>query len=130
MIPWLLFIPFFNLVDWKITHKGGKPNYKRYNITKAVFGIGCFFLVANFDSWSRFLISGLVMAIFELTSFWLIYPEIRNVWAKKPFLYYDTVELDSGGVDFFFAYHKKLYIPAKIAALVLCILSIIVIYNR
>lgn len=128
MIPWLIFIPFFNLVDYIVTHKGGKPNYKRYNITKAVFGVGCFFLVANFDSWQRFLISGLVMAIFELTSFWLIYPEIRNIWAKKPFLYYDTVELDSGGVDFFFAYHKKLYIPAKIMALVLFVLSGIVIY--
>lgn len=134
MIPWLLFIPFFNLVDYFVTRKGGKPNYKKYNATKAVFGIGCFFLVANFDSWQRFLISGLVMAIFELTSFWLIYELIRNLWSRQlkwsELLYFDQVEKDSGGVDLFFAKHPNLHTPAKLAALVLCILSIIVIYNR
>lgn len=129
MIPWLIFIPFFNLVDWKITHKGGKPNYKRYNLTKAVFGIGCFFLVANFDSWQRFLISGLVMAIFELTSFWLIYELIRNLWSRRPLtwrelLYFDFTENDSGFWDNFFAkYGWNFHAFCKLLALIICIIS-------
>jgi len=136
MIYWLLFIPTFNLVDWKITHKGGKPNYKRYNLTKTAFAIGCACFMMDFTNWSTILFSGIVVAIFELTSFWIIYELIRNLWSRRPLtwrelLYFDQVEHDSGGIDLFFSKHSwNFHAYCKLAALVLCVLSIIVIYQR
>lgn len=129
MIQWLLFILSFNFVDWKVTHKGRKPNYKIYNSVKFIVGLGIWALYGNFENWKTILFSGIVWAIFEVTSFWLIYPEVRNIWAKKPFLYFDTVEKDSGKVDLFFSSHQELHTVCKLIALFMALLSGILIYH-
>lgn len=129
MIYWLAFIPSFNLLDYFVTRNGRKPNYLKYNLVKTIVGLICFVFMGEFSSWSRFFISGVVVAIFELTSFWLGYEIIRNIWTKKHLLYFDQFELDSGGVDLFFAKNPDLHTPAKIAALVLCIFTAIIIYH-
>lgn len=129
MIYWLSFIPSFNLLDYFVTRKGGKPNYTIYNIIKTVVGLACFVFMGEFSSWTSFFVSGFTVAIFELSSFWLIYEIIRNIWTKQPLLYFDQSERDSGGVDRFFADNPDLHTPAKIAALVLCIFTAIIIYH-
>ena len=117
MIAYIIFILLFNVLDYFVTRFGKKPNYTKYNLLKATAGIAIAFIwMMDFTSWTSFFVSGVVAALFELTSFWLIYPEVRNLWAKKPFLYYDVAELDSGKTDLFFSKHPKLYIPAKILA--------------
>ena len=134
MIAWLLFIPFFNLVDYFVTHDGGKPNYTKYNATKAIVGLACAFLwMMDFSSVSRFFLSGFVAALFEVTSFWVLYELIRNLWSRdikswKDLLYFDQEERDSGFVDRFFAYHGwTVHAWAKLAALILAIFSGILI---
>jgi hypothetical protein len=128
MIYWIAFILLFNLVDYFVTRRGGKPNYTKYNTIKTIAALGCFALIGNFDSWGRFFISGIVIAIFEATSFWILYELVRNIWTKQPLLYFDQFERDSGGTDRFFADNPDLHTPAKIAALVLCIFTGIIIY--
>lgn len=135
MIIFLLFIPLFNFYDWKVTRSGGKPNYKKYNFIKTIAAVGCAFLMMDFSSLTRFFLSGVVVAIFELTSFWLVYELIRNLWSRRPLawrelLYYDFVEHDSGKIDLFFSKHSwNFHALCKAIALVLAILSGIVIYH-
>lgn len=130
MIYWLAFIPLFNLLDYFVTRNGRKPNYLKYNLVKTIVGILIFAFIGNFDSWSRFILSGITVSIFELTSFWIIYEVIRNIWTKQHLFYFDKFERDSGGVDRFFADNPDLHVPAKIAALVLCIFTGIIIYHN
>lgn len=137
----LIIVPAFNYYDYKTTHKGGKPNYLLYFIIKGILAIvhGIFLLVVNQDSktnYSDLTAWQLTMVwapylLFQVTSFWLIYEFIRNAWSHRSLFYYDHKEFDSGLVDRFSAWiGPDLHIVMKVLALVICILSVIVIYQR
>lgn len=137
----IIIIPSFNIYDYIVTHKGGKPNYLLYFTIRGMLAIihGIFMLMVNQDSktnysdltaweltvvWAPYL-------IFQVTSFWLIYEFIRNAWSHRSLFYYDHKEHDSGLLDRFSAWvGPNLHIVMKALALALCILSVIVIYQR
>ena len=142
IIFWLIvFIPAFNYYDYRVTRNGGKPEYKLYFIIRGFAAIihGGLMLIANQDSktdystlsawqltvvWAPYL-------LFQVTSFWVIYELIRNEWTSRQWDYYDHKEKDSGYIDRFFAWAgRPFHLFAKLCAVAVCILSIIVIYQR
>lgn len=138
LLTWLLFILGHNYVDYRITRNGGKPNYLIYFLARAMASIiWASFLVQPVpygpfwqESW-RLLVEWLPYLLFTTTSFWIVYEIVRNIWTKKPLLYFDYKERDSGWIDRLFSslgigYH----LTAKLLALAVCVLSVIVIYHR
>jgi len=68
--------------------------------------------------------------IFEITSYWLLFEIALNVLRKKPLLYYDHKEKDSGWIDRFFMWAGPTWhTAAKLAALVLFILSTVTLIH-
>ena len=142
LIIWIvLIIPAFNYYDYRVTRKGGKPEYKLYFIIKGALAIvhGALMLAVNQDSktvysdltawqltvvWAPYL-------LFQITSFWIEYELIRNLWTRRQWDYYDSKEKDSGWIDRFFAWAgRPFHVFVKLCALAICVLSIIVIYQR
>src|SRR5690349_15677910 len=142
ILIWLLIvIPGFNYYDYKTTYKGGKPNYFLYFIIRGMLAVvhGIFMLVAKQDkitdyttlsAWELTVVWAPYL-LFQVTSFWLIYEFIRNAWSHRSLFYYDHKEFDSGVLDRFAAWvGPDLHIVMKALALVICILSGVVIYQR
>ena len=142
IVLWITaFIPGFNYYDYRTTRNGGKPEYILYFIIKGFLAIihGTFMLMANQDSktdysflsaWELTVVAAPYF-LFQITSFWVIYELIRNGWTRKQWDYYDHKEKDSGYIDMFFAWAgRPFHLFAKLCAIVVCILSIIVIYKR
>ena len=105
---------------------GRKPNYLMMFILRGMAAIlhGVMFQPEN---WGEYF----PVFVFQVTSFWLFFEAALNIVRKKPLLYYDMKEGDSGWIDRFFKWTgKPAHTVAKIAALILMILSIIVIYHR
>jgi hypothetical protein len=106
--------------------KGRKPNYLQMFIIRGMAAIlhGILFNPHN-------MLDYLPVFIFQVTSFWVLFEIGLNIIRKKPLLYYDQKELDSGILDRFFAKRgTTIHLIAKIVAVLLCILSVIVIYNK
>jgi len=69
--------------------------------------------------------------IFQVTSFWLLFEIALNIVRKKPILYYDTTEHDSGWIDKFFSLTgREFHFFCKLLALIILVFSIIIIYSR
>lgn len=141
LISWVAVIGGFNLWDYFVTKDGGKPNYLIYFLARGavaiLHGTVCLMLLedqyydySSLSGWQLFTL-WLPYIGLQVTSFWLIYPEIRNVWANKYFLYYDQKEGDSGMVDRFFKWAgKDFHALAKTLALAVCVICIVLIYTR
>jgi len=146
MIPfllslWIVIILIFNYADWKITKNGGKPDYLLYFLFRGgaaiIHGTLCliafedrYYTYGNLSSWQLLLI-WLPYLIYQVTSFWIVYELVRNFWSQQPLLYFDTVEHDSGVVDKIFAkLGHSFHAYAKVIALVVCVISVLVIAYR
>ncbi|MES1224493.1 MAG: hypothetical protein ABUT20_53865 [Bacteroidota bacterium] len=137
----LVIVPAFNYYDYKTTYKGGKPNYFLYFIIRGMLAVfhGIFVLISKQDkltdyttlsAWELTVVWAPYL-LFQVTSFWLIYEFIRNAWSHRSLFYYDHKEFDSGILDRFAAWvGPNLHIVMKALALVICIISVIVIYQR
>jgi len=105
-----------------------KPNYLVQGILRGMASIlhGALFISSQ-DQWPLYL----VLVIFQVTSFWIVFELVLNFIWGEALLYYDHKERDSGWIDRFFAGLGKsgptAHFVAKILALVLCVLSVIVI---
>jgi len=124
---WLLPISFNVWTD----RKGRKPDYLVMFILRGCTAIlylgwiwdvqGGYNLIDDFKNiWS--------LVLFMVTSWWLFFEAGLNFVRKKPLLYYDTKEKDSGWIDRFFAKYQKLHTPAKLLAILLLLLSLTDIY--
>lgn len=138
LLTWFVVIIAFIIIDRKITKGGGKPNYIQYFIGRGFAAIlhGAWILPTGpIPAWEmtawELLISWLPYLLFQVCSFWIVYEIGRNIWTKKPLLYYDQKENDSGIIDRFFAWTGPVFHAiVKVAALVIMILSIITIYTN
>lgn len=122
---WLI-APLFNA--W-MDRKGAKRNYLIVNILRgmAVILHGSMFIY-TYEGWGYYF---LPVFLYEMTSFWLVFEIALNLWQKKPMLYYDTKEHDSGWTDKFFAWAGTgWHTAAKLAALVGMIAGILITYQR
>lgn len=135
LLLWLI-APITNAV---LDRKGPKRVYWIVNLIRFMAAVlhGALFFPSSWMPWNtpinelsgwRLLMIWLPVLIFQMTSFWIVFELILNRFLKRPWLYYDHKEKDSGLIDRFFAWagptaHKV----AKLAALILCILSAIVI---
>lgn len=83
----------------------------------------------TYSVWGLILI-WLPVLIFQTTSFWILFEIALNIVRKREVFYFDRKEHDSGWIDRIFdALGSGIHLLAKIIALVICILSIITIYN-
>lgn len=141
LLLWHLVILGFNIWDRKVTKNGGKPSYLQYFLIRGFAAIvhGGLMLIVFEDAYTNYgsLSGWQLLALwfpyltFQVTTFWIQYELVRNHWSGEAFLYYDTVEKDSGIVDRFFAWTGPTYHAlAKLIAFVICILCVIVIYTR
>lgn len=141
ILLWIAIILGFNIWDKKVTERGGKPEYLLYFTVRGFAAIvhGILMLMAVQDAktyystltgWELFVVWSPYLC-FQVTSFWVIYESIRNLWTHHQVFYYDNVEKDSGYIDRFFAWAGwQFHLICKILALILCIFSVIVIYQR
>lgn len=104
---------------------GRKPNYIIMFILRGAAAIlhAILFNPQNTIDW-------LPILIFQVTSFWILFELGLNMVRGNPLLYYDNFEGDSGILDRFFKWAgPTAHFVAKLAALILCVLSGIVIYH-
>lgn len=133
LLAWLI-APAFNA--W-VDRKGKKPFYLVVNIFRGVACIvhGSLFIPGwAWQEWFRFYWPVL---IFQITSFWLVFELVLNLWWNKyhprdprPLFYYDQKEGDSGPTDRFFRWTGPVgHRVAKALAFILMIISIFLIYD-
>ncbi len=108
-----------------LDRKGRKPFYLAMFIIRGIAAI-CHGVLFNPQNTADYL----PVFIFQVTSFWLLFELGLNILQKRPLLYYDRKEGDSGWIDRFFAFvGPTWHAVAKFCALIVCILSIIYILN-
>lgn len=118
--------------------KGRKPHYLVVNILRAMAAIvhgGLF--VNNYEGYWYYWWPVL---LFQVTSYWILFELGLNLaWnyyhkhpnEKRPLLYYDNKEKDSGWIDRFFSWAgKTAHTATKILVLLAMIYSIILIFQR
>lgn len=106
--------------------KGRKPNYLMMFVIRGMAAIlhGILFDPQNLKDYFP-------VFVFQVTSFWLLFEIGLNIVRKKPILYYDTTEHDSGWIDKFFSFTgREFHFFCKVIALLLIVFSIIVIYSK
>lgn len=127
LLLWL--IPIIGNIIWD--RKGRKPNYLVMFLLRGMAAIvhgSLFGPERMYDYWPVFF--------FQITSYWLIFEAGLNLAQRRNILHYDYVEKDSGWIDQIFAKfythngNHSVHTFTKGCALVICILSIIVIYER
>ena len=141
LLAWVAIIGGFNLWDYFVTHKGGKPNYLIYFLVRGAAAIlhatACLMVLedqyydyGSLSAWQLLAIWFPYLG-FQVCSFWIIYELVRNWWTDKPALYFDTVEHDSGGIDKLFSkLGHTFHTFAKVLALAVAVLCVFLIYNR
>jgi len=141
LLAWVDIIGGFNLWDYFVTKDGGKPNYLIYFIARGMASIAhstvCFIVLedqhydyGSLSAWQLLALWSPYLG-FQVTSFWIIYEIVRNYWTGEALLYYDHKEKDSGLIDRVFAWAGSgFHVIAKLLALVVSVLCVILIYNR
>jgi len=128
-------IPILNFIDYRTTKNGEKPFYLLYHIFRGfLFILWGSLLVREVPygpgQGKEYAFQLIYLILFALSTFWVEYELIRNLWSKRPWDYYDHKEGDSGYIDLFF---KKIgsrgfHITCKILVLIISILSGIRLY--
>lgn len=142
MVTFILFLWLIPIaVNVYADRNGRKPNYGMMFVLRGmaalshavIFDIVCNYFPDNlhlYSHWQLFLIF-LPLLLFYTTSFWIIFELALNMVRGRELLYFDRKERDSGWIDKIFdALGNGAHLVAKILALVLCVLSIMVIYGR
>lgn len=129
-ILWRLLIWFIvPLANAYADRKGRKPNYAMVFIIRAFCAIlhGALFINDYVNYWFYWW----PVLVFEVTSFWIIFELSLNIYQRRPLLYYDNKEGDSGWIDraFKFLGHGA-HTFAKLLALIAMIFSILLIFKR
>jgi len=113
--------------------KGRKPNYLAMFFLRgaAFITYGALWPLPTYGWILRWLPIGL----YQLTSYWILFELSLNIIynirekEKRSLLYFDQKEGDSGWIDRFFKKHPNLHTGAKIASLVIMVISIILVYR-
>lgn len=120
---------------------GRKPNYLQMFIIRgmaAIFhaillDVSVGYFPENLWDYSALdmLLMWMPILLFQTTSFWIVFEISLNIVRGRELFYFDRKERDSGIIDRVFdALGSGAHLLAKIAALVVCILSIVVIYGK
>lgn len=142
MITFILFLWLIPIaVNVYVDRNGRKPYYPLVFIFRGAAAIihGVIFdLVLDYfpkdwygyNLWDTVLIMA-PLILFQLTSFWILFElALNHVRGREPF-YFDRTENDSGWIDKLFdKLGNGAHLLAKVIALIVCILSIITLYNR
>lgn len=120
---------------------GRKPNYGMMFVIRGmaalthaiIFDLVCDYFPDNlhlYSVWQLFLMY-LPLLLFYTTSFWILFELALNIVRKRELFYYDRKEDDSGWIDQIFdVLGNGAHLIAKVIALTVCVLSIMVIYSR
>jgi len=124
LIIWLLFIVAHAYFDYyRITIEKKHPIYwQSFLFIRLPAGL----LYLLLWDWHNWLYAGNYI-LFECTSFYLTFPALLNIFRKKELFYLGK---SSGWLDTHFIKHPVQFRIALLLALVICILSVIVIYQR
>lgn len=121
LLLWL--IPIVSNVLWD--RYGRKPNYLVMFLLRGTAAI----LHAKLFN-PTLVYEWLTIVLFQVTSYWLFFEAGLNFVKRRPILYYDTVERDSGWLDRFFTWTGyKFHAWIKGLAFGAIIFSIIKIYS-
>lgn len=122
LLLWLGVIAGFVIVNYRIIRNGKRPPYLQHNIAKAALAIvhAVLFNPQNTIDW-------LPILFFQITSYWILFDLALNIARKLHPLY---IGAESGWIDRWGNKHRGPYYFAKMAALVILIISIAVIYGR
>lgn len=122
LLPWIAFIIGHAFFDFYRIGKDEKPVYLQSFIIRGMVALLHALLFNPKDT-----IDWMPVLVFQVTSFWLIFPLFLNGLRRKPALY---VGAESGWIDGYFLNHPVNQIIANVAVLVLMILSMTVIYHK
>lgn len=137
LLLWLIPIA----VNVYLDRNGRKPDYLQMFILRGIaailhgvlLDIVCDVFPENlwsYSVWQLFLI-WLPLLLFQATSFWILFELALNIVRKRELFYYDRKEDDSGWIDQIFdVLGNGAHLIAKVIALTICVLSIMVIYSR
>lgn len=121
---WLLFIIAHAYFDYYlITIEKKHPIYIRSFLCIRLPAALLYLLLWD---WHNLLYAGNFI-LFECTSFYLIFPVLLNTFRKKELFYLGK---SSGWLDPHFIKHPVQFRIALLLALALCVMSVIVIYQR
>ena len=125
LIIWLLFIVAEAYRNYRIIEIGNsRPDYLQSFVLRgmAAIGHGVLFDPANMGEY-------LPVFIFQVSSFWVLFPVVLNYMRQKPLLYYNTT---SGWIARVFAWigSDGFYFFCKILSLVVSVFAAIVLYTR
>lgn len=122
LLPWIAFIVGHAFFDFYRIKGNDKPIYLQSFIIRGMVAIAhaLLFNPQNTIDW-------LPVLFFQVTSFWLLFPYLLNKLRRKKALY---VGAESGWIDGYFLNHPVNQVIAKIAALIVLVLSTIVIYHK
>ena len=124
ILAWIIFIAAHAGRDWYLIVKlNKKPVYWHSFVYRATFSIGHTFLL--FDVYN--LYHYLVLLTFQATSFWVLFNILLNVFRGEHPLY---VGKSSGYIDSFLYKWPAFQGILILISSVLCVLSIIVIYQN
>ena len=127
-------------VNVYMDRNGRKPDYLKMFVLRGIAAIvhGVLFDIVvgylpdnlhTYSVWGLFVL-WLPLLTFQVTSFWIIFELALNRVRGREWLYFDRKERDSGWVDQIFdALGNGAHLAAKIAALILLILSTISLYR-
>lgn len=123
LLIWFAFILAHAVRDYYLIEKRHiKPVYwQSFLIRASAATLHCFICFAIHNVWQY-----IDILIFQCTSFYLLFPALLNWFRGKKFLYEGA---QSGYIDRFFLKNPDIFKWALIACLVICVLSIIVIYQ-
>jgi len=128
LLVWL-FVPMTNA--W-LDRKGAKRDYLVVNLIRGIVLIlylgGVWKVEGGYD-FIHDIGYLLPYVLYCFTSYWILFELLLNKLRGKDWLYYDTVEKDSGWVDRFFAWAgKETHYWIKFLAFVIMLVSILSIY--
>lgn len=137
LLLWL--IPIAANVYWD--RNGRKPDYLQMFVIRGmaaivhgvILDIVCSIFPENLWSYSvlELFLMWLPILLFQTTSFWLLFEAALNIVRGRELFYFDRKERDSGWIDKIFdGLGNGAHLIAKILALITCVISIMVIYNR
>jgi hypothetical protein len=134
LITWLIPIGINIYLD----RNGAKRNYFQVNTIRGIALVvhgALFFNLQGGYFYKEDILRNIPIVVFYFTSYWLFFEaglnmvtgRIKEHGFWKGLLYFDQREGDSGWIDGFFKKFPQLHTPAKLAALGIMIISIVLI---
>ena len=136
LLLWLIPIALNVYVD----RDGRKPNYLQMFVIRGfaailhaiILDVVCDVFPDNLWRYNaiELILIWMPVFLFQITSFWILFEIFLNIVRKRELFYFDRQENDSGWTDQIFdALGNGAHLAAKIVALIICVLSVMAIYN-